>query len=105
MQDSVAIAAMPSELVKSSRDRAKTLLALVERRKREIGRVAMEDGVVLDIRFVAVGDGVYVTACNGSRPKAGSLADGNVSNDLGAWIDVGRSGNLGYDAAIGTNHD
>jgi hypothetical protein len=38
---------MPSALAKSSRDRAKTLLALVERRKREIGRVFYELGTAL----------------------------------------------------------
>src|SRR5580700_573997 len=73
--------------------------------EREYARIAMQHRVVLDVAVVTDADGIGIAARSDIWPDAGAFADDHVSNHLGTGIDVSRSGNLGYDAAIGTNHD
>ena len=77
--------------------------AVADGQRKQSG-VAMQHRVVLNAGFVADADRVHVAAHGDIRPDAGPLADDHVSNHLRALIDVSGSGNLGHDAAIGTNH-
>src|SRR4051794_634357 len=65
----------------------------------------VNDGVVLNAGFLTDMDVVHIPANGDVAPYAGAFADLDIADDLSAWIDVGRSGNPGDDAAIGTNHD
>src|SRR5579859_6250536 len=65
----------------------------------------MQHRIVLNVALVADANYVHVATCRDVRPDAGAFADHDVSNHLRALIDVSGSGDLGYDAAIGTNHD
>src|SRR5579862_7977518 len=67
--------------------------------------VARQHRIVLNVGFIADANHVDVTPRGDVGPDAGAFADHHVSNHLRALIDVSRSGDLGYDAAIGTNHD
>ena len=76
----------------------------IPNQKREIRRIAVENTVVLHIRFFADADDVHVAAHYHSRPDAGSLADNDVADHLCTRIDVSGSGDLRKRAAIGANH-
>ncbi len=73
--------------------------------QRKLPGVAMQDRIVLNVALVADTNCIHVAARSDVRPDAGAFADHHVSNHLRALIDVSGSGDLGYDAAIGTNHD
>src|SRR5580704_4227656 len=73
--------------------------------ERKPARVAMQDRIVLNVTVITDTNFIHVAASRGIGPDAGAFADHHVSNHLRALIDVSGSGDLGYDAAIGTNHD
>src|SRR5271170_6832727 len=65
----------------------------------------MQNRIVLNIALVTDTNCIYVAARSDVRPDAGAFANHHVSNHLRALIDVSGSGDPGFDAAIGTNHD
>jgi hypothetical protein len=53
---------------------------------------------------MADADLVHVAAKDAVHPDAGVLAENDVADDLGGFVDIGRIGELGSDAIIGADH-
>ena len=66
--------------------------------------VDMQDSVVLNAGLVADANVVHVAANRDIRPDAGSLADNDVANNLGAGINVGGVCDAWHDPAKSSNH-
>src|SRR5208337_1335443 len=72
--------------------------------QRKKAGIAVQSGVVLNVRFVSNRDGIHIAADGAVRPHAGALPDGYVSDDLRAFVNVRGSGDCGQSAAIRANH-
>jgi hypothetical protein len=66
--------------------------------------LAVEDGAILYVAALAYPDGVDVAAEDGVHPNRGSFAQHNVSDKLGADINIATCGYLGYVAQVATDH-